>query len=409
MMNTLRTKFSEEDIDNAKKYKYNGKDNSIFVKLFLRSFWDWCIQYVPKNIAPNLITFTGFLIEFFTFWVSLFSSNFLAQEIPRWLCFLNGISLFVYQTLDNLDGRQARRTNSSSPLGQFFDHGCDAITGVSELIKVVATLNLGQTYVSFNFVFLMSIGFYFTSVEEYVLHEFNLGFINGPDEGLLILAFVHVFVGIFPSSKKLFNNVFSYLIYTAGVIWILSSIFINIFKKYNGEKDKLMRFLGATGYVMISIVIFLTFGYGIDICAKNPFFIMASSLVLQFQSQNIILAFLTKRPPVKLFTPSTITVWSLALVVFIFVYLSGVLNYWALYFTLVLCIIILFDVDVCLGLSIGLDIPVFTLKAQEEEEKIDFEIFDNNEMEEDEENPEEPKENVEETKEIPLNVFKDGE
>jgi ethanolaminephosphotransferase len=26
-----------------------------------------------------------------------------------------------------VDGKQARRTNSSSPLGQLFDHGCDAI------------------------------------------------------------------------------------------------------------------------------------------------------------------------------------------------------------------------------------------------------------------------------------------
>jgi hypothetical protein len=30
------------------------------------------------------------------------------------------------QTLDNLDGKQARRTGSSSPLGLLFDHGCDA-------------------------------------------------------------------------------------------------------------------------------------------------------------------------------------------------------------------------------------------------------------------------------------------
>jgi ethanolaminephosphotransferase len=31
------------------------------------------------------------------------------------------------QTIDNLDGKQARRTKSSSPLGLLFDHGCDAL------------------------------------------------------------------------------------------------------------------------------------------------------------------------------------------------------------------------------------------------------------------------------------------
>lgn len=29
---------------------------------------------------------------------------------------------------DNLDGKQARRTKTSSPLGLLFDHGCDAMT-----------------------------------------------------------------------------------------------------------------------------------------------------------------------------------------------------------------------------------------------------------------------------------------
>jgi phosphatidylglycerophosphate synthase len=33
-----------------------------------------------------------------------------------------------YQNLDALDGKQARRTGNSTPLGELFDHGCDAIT-----------------------------------------------------------------------------------------------------------------------------------------------------------------------------------------------------------------------------------------------------------------------------------------
>ena len=31
--------------------------------------------------------------------------------------------LFIYQSLDAIDGKQARRTGSSSPLGEVFDHG----------------------------------------------------------------------------------------------------------------------------------------------------------------------------------------------------------------------------------------------------------------------------------------------
>lgn len=33
------------------------------------------------------------------------------------------LGLWLYSTFDNIDGKQARRTGSSSPLGQLFDHG----------------------------------------------------------------------------------------------------------------------------------------------------------------------------------------------------------------------------------------------------------------------------------------------
>jgi phosphatidylglycerophosphate synthase len=49
-------------------------------------------------------------------------------EAPRWAYLLSAISVIAYVNLDSLDGKQARRTGSSSPLGQLFDHGCDALT-----------------------------------------------------------------------------------------------------------------------------------------------------------------------------------------------------------------------------------------------------------------------------------------
>jgi hypothetical protein len=33
----------------------------------------------------------------------------------------------MYQSLDAIDGKQARRTGMAGPLGEMFDHGCDAI------------------------------------------------------------------------------------------------------------------------------------------------------------------------------------------------------------------------------------------------------------------------------------------
>ena len=36
------------------------------------------------------------------------------------------ITMFLYQTLDAIDGKQARRTATSSAVGELFDHGCDS-------------------------------------------------------------------------------------------------------------------------------------------------------------------------------------------------------------------------------------------------------------------------------------------
>jgi phosphatidylglycerophosphate synthase len=38
------------------------------------------------------------------------------------------MGLFIYQTLDAIDGKQARRTGSSNALGELFDHGCDSMS-----------------------------------------------------------------------------------------------------------------------------------------------------------------------------------------------------------------------------------------------------------------------------------------
>lgn len=40
------------------------------------------------------------------------------------------------QTMDNADGKQARRTGTSSPMGELFDHGCDALNSASSSFSV---------------------------------------------------------------------------------------------------------------------------------------------------------------------------------------------------------------------------------------------------------------------------------
>lgn len=69
-----------------------------------------------------------------TFYVNVF-------QAPFWAYILGALGLFIYQSLDAIDGKQARRTNSSSPLGELFDHGCDSIsTGSLNLLLLILVL-----------------------------------------------------------------------------------------------------------------------------------------------------------------------------------------------------------------------------------------------------------------------------
>lgn len=64
-------------------------------------------------------------------------------QAPSWAFIMSAVGLFIYQSLDAIDGKQARRTNSSSPLGELFDHGCDAVsTGGARLSASDRSLSL---------------------------------------------------------------------------------------------------------------------------------------------------------------------------------------------------------------------------------------------------------------------------
>lgn len=68
--------------------------------------------------------------------------RFCVLQAPLWAYLLCAVGLFIYQSLDAIDGKQARRTNSSSPLGELFDHGCDSLsTGEHYTLKYKYVVN----------------------------------------------------------------------------------------------------------------------------------------------------------------------------------------------------------------------------------------------------------------------------
>ncbi len=79
------------------------------------------------------------------------------------------IGLFVYQTMDGCDGKQARRTNTCNPLGELFDHGCDAIITVLYAIAAACTAGLVEyPYLLLTLVFTLTLCCYVYHWQVYV-------------------------------------------------------------------------------------------------------------------------------------------------------------------------------------------------------------------------------------------------
>ena len=54
--------------------------------------------------------------------------------------FYSAFAHFMAHTLDGIDGKQARRTGSSSPLGEMFDHGLDSWSTSLFLINFISRM-----------------------------------------------------------------------------------------------------------------------------------------------------------------------------------------------------------------------------------------------------------------------------
>lgn len=105
-------------------------------------FWEWAVKQVPLWVAPNLLTFIGWLFVIASYAIMLFYDYTFKKTIPSWCFYFAFLCIFIYSTLDAIDGKQARRTKSSSPLGQLFDHGCDSFSVTFFLLAICQATKL---------------------------------------------------------------------------------------------------------------------------------------------------------------------------------------------------------------------------------------------------------------------------
>jgi len=86
----------------------------------------------------------GTVVPFITFVVvAIYDPSFTAQ-IPNWALLLYWFGDSWYQTIDAIDGKQARRTDNCSPLGQLLDHNLDQFSFTVMMLHVCSTVSIGD-------------------------------------------------------------------------------------------------------------------------------------------------------------------------------------------------------------------------------------------------------------------------
>lgn len=133
---------SRHQLKRLEEHRYQSAGRSLLEPL-MQGYWEWLVGRVPSWIAPNLITIIGLLINICTTILLVFYCPTATEQAPLWAYIACACGLFIYQSLDAIDGKQARRTNSSSPLGELFDHGCDSLSTVFVVLGTCIAVQLG--------------------------------------------------------------------------------------------------------------------------------------------------------------------------------------------------------------------------------------------------------------------------
>lgn len=99
--------------------------------------------------------------------------------------------------MDNVDGKQARRTGTSSGLGELFDHGIDSLNCTLASLLETAAMALGTSKSGVFTALCPCLAMFFSTWETYHTHTLYLGYFNGPTEGILIACSVMAISGIY--------------------------------------------------------------------------------------------------------------------------------------------------------------------------------------------------------------------
>ncbi|TYZ62392.1 hypothetical protein PybrP1_010202 [[Pythium] brassicae (nom. inval.)] len=300
---------SDEGARRILEYKYSGSDASLLYNYVVSPLAQLLVDRVlPPNLAPNTITISGLSLVIFAHICMLWHAPNMEEEAPRWVYAVAGVSLILYQILDVADGKQARKTGNSSPLGLLFDHGCDALNVVISACTFASTIQSGATYWSLLLMLAPAMVFFMATWEEYYTGTLALPIINGPNEGLAIMYSLYVATAVvgpafwtqpnvlYPALNN--NHVFVIITFIAAVGQCFVSAVIAIRSLERAARDGAAAILGLTPFAaLIGLSALWVFWSPSDIFTDHPRLIMWTvGLLFAKMVMHMMLSHMTEEP-----------------------------------------------------------------------------------------------------------------
>jgi len=295
-------------LKNLDEHKYSSVGTSLLEPMVFQPYWRWLVEQMPLWLAPNLITTIGLIINVVTCSILFMYSPNGDDYPPWWANILCSFGLFIYQSLDAIDGKQARRTNSSSPLGELFDHGCDSVSTVFVIMALSVSLRLGiSPWFMFTTVFLAMFAFYSAHWQTYVTGTLQFGKVDVTEAQLCTYS-IFMVSGLFGDSLwsmnvPVLNIAFRYIPVIMAMGGTLSSVLRNLNTISKGGKGKNGSSIANTSIVFpifpMLLFLFLSFSiantsrddlYGSNICT----YLLTFGLVWVKICIKLIVAHMTK-------------------------------------------------------------------------------------------------------------------
>jgi len=162
------------------------------------------------------------------------------KEIPpSWVFAVDAFLVFLYQTLDNTDGKQARRTGSSSPIGDLVDHGVDSLCLTIGAMLFIITMRFGRGIWAFVAITHAWIPFFLATWEQYFVGGLHLPPINGAMEGILSISILLAGAAIFGDKSQ---SPLKPVLMVVGIIAMWVASIMNVIKVTNTIVEKKKNF-----------------------------------------------------------------------------------------------------------------------------------------------------------------------